>query len=373
MLSKLTMKSAYRAFPVDEKESGFIMVAMVIILLPLTLVVAAFMSSMTGRSLRLREEVVQEKALLAAESGLDHAIYVSRTGGLTDGDMLVRAFGRGMAFSVEPTYMGGDGLDNDSDGDTDEADEDIFRVIIRGTYRGATRRLAAYLGATSTLPTVEAAVTGQSPSVGVQLPGTPMISGKNTNIDGSRGNPAEDVTGMLIATPGTVAHLLTEITADELDNVDGLGGTPSLGVTSPIDLPAIVTDAKNAASIVLTNNEYSSFNFGDASVGNAYITYREGDVKFTGDTRGAGLLVVTGKLEMVGNFRFDGVIIVMGDIDNSAGIAQVYGGILSGPASGQFTFKGTSGVYFSSQAIDIANTLTSRYVVFNGWQELSRK
>ena len=69
----------------------------------------------------------------------------------------------------------------------------------------------------------------------------------------------------------------------------------------------------------------------------------------------------------------DGVIVVMGDIDNSAGTAQIYGGILSGPVTGQITFKGTSDVYFSAEAIKIANTLTSRYVAFNGWQELSRK
>ena len=138
---------------------------------------------------------------------------------------------------------------------------------------------------------------------------TPMVTGENTNIDGSPGNPAEDVTGMLIATPGTVAHLLTEITADELDHVDGLGGMPSLGVTSPMDLPTIVAQAKNAADIVLTSNEYSSLDFGNASAGTANITYREGDVKFTGNTRGAGMLVVTGRLEMVDNFRFDGVIV----------------------------------------------------------------
>ena len=98
----------------ETAEAGFIMVAMVIMLLPLTLIVAAFISSMGGRSFRLREEVVQEKAFLAAESGLDEAIYRAQTTGLTDGGIFARAFGKGMAFSVEPTYLGGDGIDNDS-------------------------------------------------------------------------------------------------------------------------------------------------------------------------------------------------------------------------------------------------------------------
>jgi hypothetical protein len=367
------MKSAHRAFPVDEKESGFIMVAMVIILLPLTLVVAAFMSSMTGRSLRLREEVVQEKALLAAESGLDHAIYVSRTSGLTDGDMLVRAFGRGMAFSVEPTYMGGDGLDNDSDGDTDEADEDVFQVIIRGTYRGATRRLAAYLGSTPILPAVESAVSLHNPNVEITLQGSPKFSGIDTNMDESPGNPANDLPGMTIAAPGTVADLLGELSASEQSKIHGVGGTPSLAVSSPIDLDTLVAEARNSASIVLTNNLYDTFDFGDASAGTSYITFREGDVKFAGNSRGAGLLVVTGNLELVGTFRFDGIIVVLGNIDNSAGTAEIYGGLVQGPAATQLTFKGTSDVYFSDQALQIAYTVSSRYVAFNGWQEISRK
>ena len=200
---KNELRTTHCAIPVDDKEAGFIMIAMVTVLLPLTLIVAAFMSGMTGRTLRLREEFVQEKALL--------------------------------------------------------------------------------------------------------------------------------------------------------------------------DLATLVAQAKNAASIVLTNSLYDAFDFGDASAGTAYITYREGDVKFTGNSRGAGLLVVTGNLEMVGTFRFDGIVVVLGDIDNSSGTAEIYGGLVQGPAATQLKFTGTSDVYFSTQALDIANTLTSRYVAFNGWQELSRK
>ncbi len=366
-------RTTHCAIPVDGKEDGFIMVAMVIMLLPLTVIVAAFMSNMTGRTFRLREEVVQEKALLAAESGLDEAIYRAQTAGLTDGSIFARAFGKGMAFSVEPTYLGADLVDNDTDGDTDEADEDVFQLIIRGTYRGVTRRIAAYVGATSILPTVESAMTVHNPSVGITLQGNPKFSGFDTNIDESPGDPTNDLQGMTIASSGPVADLLGELSGSEQSKIKGLGGTPSLGVANPIDLATLVAQAKNAASIILTNSLYDAFDFGDASAGTAHITYREGDVKFTGNSRGAGLLVVTGNLEMVGTFRFDGIIVVLGDIDNSSGTAEIYGGLVQGPAATQLKFTGTSDVYFSTQALDIANTLTSRYVAFNGWQELSRE
>lgn len=356
-----------------RSDSGFIMVAMVIMLLPLTLIVAAFMSNMTGRSFRLREEVVQEKALLAAESGLDEAIYRSQTTGLTDGSIFARSFGKGMAFSVEPTYLGADGKDNDGDGSFDESDEDVYQLVIRGTYRGVTRRIAAYLGAASIVPPVEGAVLFQNPSTTIDLKGSPVITGTDTKIDGSAGDPTKDVPGMVIAPPGTTADLLAELSPGEQSCVQGLGGAPSLGTGGTVDVDLIAEEAKNAANIVLTNSQYNGYDFGDASAGTGYITYREGDVKFAGNSRGAGLLVVTGDLTVTGTFRFDGVIVVLGDIINSAGTAQVYGGVLLAPTSSFVTLKGTADIKFSSEAIDLATTLTTRYVAFNGWQELSRK
>lgn len=359
----------------ERPDSGFIMVAMVIMLLPLTLIVAAFMSNMTGRAFRLREEVVQEKALLAAESGLDEAIYLAQTTGLTDGSIFARSFGKGMAFSVEPTYLGADLKDNDGDGDFDESDEDVYQLIIRGTYRGVTRRLAAYLGSASTLPLVSGAMSFQNAPTDIELKGSPLITGTDTNIDGSPGDPAKDVPGLVVAAPDTEADLLALLTPAEQSSVQGVGPTPSLGTAPPVDVDLIAEEAKNAANIVLTNPSYSSYDFGDASDSppTGFITYREGDVKFSGNSRGAGMLVVTGNLTINGMFRFDGVIVCLGDIINSAGTAQVYGGILLGPTSNFVTLKGTADIYFSSQAIKIANNLTSRYVAFNGWQELSRK
>ena len=210
------------------------------------------------------------------------------------------------------------------------------------------------------------------PNVVIELKGTPRMSGYDLNIDGS-GGPGPDVTGFEIGPTGTLAHLNSELTGSEPSKVIGTGGTPSLSVaTTPIDVQTIVNQVKNIANIVLITDKYSAFKFGDASKGEANIIYRDGDVTFSGNSRGSGVMVVTGQLTMSGKFRFDGVIIVLGPVSNSAGTTKIRGAIIQGGNGGGVQTKGTFDLDYSSEAIALANSIAGRYVSFNGWQELSR-
>ena len=116
----------------DLREHGFVLVALFTLMIPLLIVVVAFSVTMTGRSNELRGEFGEEKALLAAESGVDDAIYRGRTGTL-DGTQYNRNIGLGQSFEVEPTYLKSDGKDNDGDSNIDEDDEDVFQIIVTGT------------------------------------------------------------------------------------------------------------------------------------------------------------------------------------------------------------------------------------------------
>jgi hypothetical protein len=352
-------------------QHGFALIALFALMIPMLIIVGAFSSTMTGRTNELRVELDEELALLACESGVDDAIYQGRIGNLTSGGNYNRSLGNGQSFVVEPTYLGDDSQDNDGDSKVDEKDEDVFQIIVTGRYRQTQRRIAAYLGPIPLLPAIEAAVVTHDPNVAVQLQGTPLITGNDTNINGGAG-PGPNVPGIAIAPPGTVSHLDSELTGSERTKVQGIGPSPSLGVATAIDIPTLVAQIQNVANLVLTSDQYSSFTFGDASADTTKIAYRNGNVKFAGNTRGAGILVVTGNLTVVGNFRYDGVIIVLGEIDNSAGTAQIYGSILQGPAGGAITFKGTADVRYSSEAVALANSASGAYVSFIGWQELAR-
>jgi hypothetical protein len=356
----------------QHNESGFILIAMLAVVVPLALVVGAFTMSMSSRTDRLLGGMDQERALLAAESGLDEGVYRAEIGTLADRVPFSRQISGGMEFTVEPTWLEADGEDNDLDGNTDEADEDVFQLVITGRYRGTQRRIAAYLGPTPLLPNLQAAMTLHSQSPSIRLSGTPLITGNNTNINGTAGNGAASVPGLSIVPPATTATLLGELSPLEQSKVQGPGGPPSLGVANPIPLDEIVAVVANSASLVLTNASYTGLQFGNGDAGTAVIAYRDGDVKIGGNSRGAGILVVTGDLEVKGTFRFDGVIIVLGNILQSAGTATIYGAIVQGPAGGGIDLRGTFSLYFSEQAIALANSIGGRYVSFNGWQEIVR-
>ncbi|MHC5065118.1 MAG: hypothetical protein ACYTG5_14220 [Planctomycetota bacterium] len=355
----------------QKGESGFVMVTMLTLLIPLVVVAAALTSTMNGRASEFRAEYEEELALLAAESGIDDAIFRGRIGTLVGGSTYSRTLGLGQVFKVEPTYLKTDGIDNDGDTLVDEDDEDVFQVIVIGAYRDKVRRIAAYLGPVPLIPPLGSPMNSQDPSVSIDLMGTPMLDGGDYNIDGSAG-PGPALPGLAIAPPGTVAHLDAELSPSEESQVVGTGPTPSIDTGPGIDVTTIVSVIQNIANIVLTSSNYSSYTFGDASLGQANITYRNGNVSFKGNSQGSGIMLVTGDLNMSGNFRFDGIIIVLGKISNSAGTAFVNGAILQGPSGGLIETKGTFDLRYSSEAIALANSISGRYVAFNGWQELAR-
>jgi hypothetical protein len=351
----------------QDRQEGFALVMVLALMIPLVITAAAFSSVMVSRSNELRTEHDEELAFLTAEAGVDDAIYRGRTGTLTAGTNITFNFGTSRWYKIEPTHLKVDGLDNDGDGQVDEADEDVYQVVVTGQYRKSKRRLAAYLGPVPLLPSMVAALSTQDTSISIDLKGTPKITGANTKVDGTA--DVGSVPGLTIAAPGTVAYLNSELTPAELSKISG---TPTLAVGPVLDIPTIVAQVKNIANLVLTSDKYSAYNFGDASAGTANITYREGNLQLAGNSRGAGILVVAGDLEMKGTFRFDGVIIVLGQVYNSAGSAAVYGSLVQGPAGGSIVTKGTFDLYYSTEAIAVANSVSGRYVSFNGWQELSR-
>jgi hypothetical protein len=175
--------------------------------------------------------------------------------------------------------------------------------------------------------------------------------------------------------------LLTAIPVLDRPNIIGVGPSPSLSTTAqPIDLDDIQLSIQNSSNVVLTNSTYNNLQFGNSSLGQYKIIYRAGDVRFMGTTRGAGVMFVTGDLRIEGTFRFDGIVYCLGNVrmHGTGGVgpnagATIYGAVITGPNNHAFTMDGTSHIDYSSQAISLATAvLPTKYVAFNGWQELSR-
>lgn len=355
-------------------ESGLVLVSMVASVLPLLLVAGAVLISMSGRNQRLLNEIRQDKALLAAESGLDEALYrASTSAGLPTGLSFKRDMGAGMSFEVLPSYLKTDGLDNDKDGLTDELDENVFQLSITGRCGNATRKIVGYLGQASGTGAVQAAVAVQNTGMAIAINGLSRISGYDTNLDGTRGNPAQDLQGLTIAPPGTLGTLSSKLNASELAKVSGLGGTPSIGVSSSaLDVAELGLIVQNSANIVLTSTAYSGLQFGNAAAGDFNIIYRNGNLVLKNGSRGAGIMVVTGSLHTEGSVRFDGIVVVLGDLELH-GSTEIYGGLIAGPASPHLTLEGSTRIINSAAASSGANAMVpGKWSVFNGWQEVSR-
>ena len=128
-----------------DRQSGFALVGFIAVLLPLVGLAGAVMLSMGGRNARLMDEIRLEKALLAAEAGMDEAGYLAATGGLVDGDTILRTLPNGASFTVQATLLSTDGVDNDGDTIIDDVDENVMQLIVLGTSGSSRRRIVGYL------------------------------------------------------------------------------------------------------------------------------------------------------------------------------------------------------------------------------------
>lgn len=359
-------------------ERGIATLALVLILVPLLILVGSYLQTMSGRNSRLQLEVKEERAMMIAESGVDVALFEARKGTLVAGHQAKFTFQGTMpgggSYQANCTYLGDDDIDNDGDSTIDEADEDVYRVVSTGTLNGSLRRVAAYLGFSSFLAGPQSAitVTNQSPS-DIRISGTPIIDGRNYSLSGALVGSG-DTFGIAIAAPAATGKLSALLTPAEGARVLGKTAAPSLGQTTSYTTTTFtdtVAQARNAAQIVVTNGVAAAMNWGNSTTGPQYIVYREGNLKVTGNTTGAGILVVNGDLTITGTLTWYGVVLVTGNFDCGAGTARIYGATVLGQGGIRVDVRGTCDLRYSQAAVDLATRLTGRYVAFNGWQEIS--
>ncbi len=401
-------------------ERGFVFVVLVASIIPMLFLAGAAIMSMQGRNTRLIDEINQERAFWAAESGIDEAVYQASLNQLKDGVPISRTIGNHGSFVVQPTLLLNDGQDNDGDGYVDEADENVFRLIVTGTYRSAVRRLVAYMGPTPGLPPLQAAASIQGIPKEIEIQHNAVISGfdvtppdivalrrsrsgsggggTGTGLGGGSDSGSGSSGGGGLAHAATNAPGLATTSADpimdlgmylkinDFGQVTGVGGSPSLAGGAPkIDLVDLINKLRSSADVVLTKKKVTSpTNLGDASKGDYKIIFRNGKLDLKGPGRGAGILVVTGKVELKNGFRFDGLILAMGKIEVKKN-SVVNGGVILGPDLGDFNDKKDdkndmklevehfSKIQYSSTILrQVGFLLPGRYVVFNGWQEIAR-
>lgn len=222
-----------------------------------------------------------------------------------------------------------------------------------------------------TLPDVNSSVFISANDLGLNLSGNMDINGNDHNMDGTAGpNPA--LPGIGVTSTADSEYVADDLKPKIANSILGEGGAPSIStVTDTTNWDNITQNCIFAADTTITTGTYSSGAFGTSS--NPKITYINGNVDLSGTANGYGVMVVNGNLSMEGNFTFYGIIIVYGQSQittKTTGNAGIYGASIFVGQSINFQATGNAQFYYSSQAINNAQTnlKSSRFQILSWWE-----
>lgn len=354
--------------PTACAERGALLVTVLIVMIPLLVLVMGATTVMTGRNSTLLRSIQETKALLAAEAGIEEAAQRGQAGTLVPGDLFTRDLGRGMRNAVTAIHLGTDGIDNDGDRFVDEPDERSFEVLSYGYYGQAVRRLSAIVVEPDLPPPLSAAilVLGEPE---IRVGGGSVVTGYDTNIDGTRGLPANDVAGIANQPPYDTAGLAADV---KQSGSSTLAGDPQLDTTvQQFNLPGLGAAVQNSVDNIVPPGTLNKGDFGNALLGNWQVTYCPGDLQVSGSLVGAGILFVQGDMTVVGSMRFDGLVVAMGDFE-SGGDAVINGAVIQGPGASLVKTVGGSVVRFSTEALSRIPSILEPGFDISGMREISQ-
>ncbi len=321
----------------------------------------------------------------------------------TDDDGIIGAVGATAAYDngqYEPRIV-----DND-DGDGDLSDDIDDRAILRslGTAADGTNRTIEVLIAKPLRFPVPAALT----IVGEAAPGATgggppsfyngnafTITGDDTFV-GDQGNNAGqasggDLPGIVSTDAGTAQDIFDDLDdnnptlSDNVTGNDEQAGAVELlppGTVDEATLDTVIEAFLAGADLIIETGTQSSQggteNWGTfaqpPALGDPQITYiRDTDpapnstFTINGNVSGAGILVIEGNAEILGNFEFAGIIIIVGAGDvtfGGSGNQTLWGGLIVSPGAGggsvNFELGGSASIYYSSEAVNFGKTRITR-------------
>jgi hypothetical protein len=275
----------------------------------------------------------------------------------------------------------------------------------------SNRKVRAYIGRSSASWAPPGGIYvpgGGSSDADFTTTGTFFISGNDTSYsadgnndgraDSTSAGPKSAIYGVAALQSSMVTEFINSLSSTEKTRIQGNGynaatspATPSVFQTSTtIDVTTLANNFKNQAGAVqyltgLSRNSTdcptpppvpmsSSCVFGtDAAPQITYIKQDTGNMRFdTGSTvKGSGVLIIEGKANLFGNFEFHGIVISLAagprgveDTEDKLKLklknnARIFGSVLLGPNGDELKFdiKDTSSIYYSSQALNLVQTL----------------
>jgi len=323
------------------------------------------------------------------------------TGLLTPGDG--RLIGEGRFFARISD-------NNDGDGDLLNDSDSVYYIRVIGIQRELPGEIPSYGGTVKNAVAVIETMVKKDSTLNITTPLVLVGPETDTVFDGNSFDVVGDenfaAIGILyhdLGIAGNVAQTVYDsLSSNQFDNVIGAEGPwgeePSIRVETenlvsqnpdaanlmdPYFLAALVRKLGAIADVRYTGDTHLSG--GGAILGtpeNPQITWVDGNLALTGSGKGAGILVVTGRLDYNGAFDYDGMIFVIGEgtVDMGGVNKNITGGMLVAALEedemGGYTLgrtylrlSGNSNFIYDTGVIDQTNGLIPLQTIL--WREIT--
>jgi hypothetical protein len=222
------------------------------------------------------------------------------------------------------------------------------------------------------MPPVNGAMYISADTLSVKLQGNLEIDGNDRNIDNSPG-PESPIPGIAVDDPGDSAYVINNLKSKIANDIEGLGGTPSVhAVDDSTNWKEVAENLIFSADYTLSTGTYTTGTV-LGTFAEPKITYVTGDVDFSGTATGSGILIINGNVTMSGQFTFYGMLIVYGQSSittNIVGNGGIYGSTALVGDNVDIKSTGNASFFYSSQAISNAqvNLKSSRFEILSWWE-----
>ncbi len=219
-----------------------------------------------------------------------------------------------------------------------------------------------------------------------------VVSGLDRNVDGSAGSSSARPSIALVGTEA-VSAVLDALTTGQQGRVFGAGSTPSIEAVSTAPTSDALQRlklqlARQADRVFVSPGTISEDLRGNDGTGQVTLITGDpsadsnqgldtaGDGILEGTGYGSGVLIVTGALTLRGSYRFDGLVILVGDGSRLTleGDATIIGSVLISNRTAKnlgragFALKDRARLHFSQDALGGAARLLSANL--RAWQEV---
>lgn len=342
--------------PAARAQRGSATVVCLFLVIVCAAISAAALVSNVGATREAETLLARERAFQAAEAGMDWAMTRLRISHGALPDVLVEDGTLNASANYRIRYAAGDedGLDQNGDGDVDDADESGFSTLtVTGSSNGVRRTLQCVLRRSAEVPEFPGTALLNTDAPLLDLNGNAFVLGGAEHlIDGSvdASRPAR----YAVTSLAPVLTLATQIASNRVDQVTGTGALPSVGQTVRVDLPALVEQSIAAATILLESGTHSSGSYGTPTEDGIAVVACDGDLHLSGGAGGAGVLAVEGDLDVSGGFEWVGLIFVTGRVNMTGGGSgtRLIGAIVVGE---ELRTTGTVDLLYSSDAVGLAS------------------